>query len=207
MYMKTFLIIDDHSIVRTGLTVLLKGFYSDCRVYEAGDGATAIEQLKQHAFNLIIMDIQIPETNSFDLLEYINVKYPLANVLVFSMSAEAIYGARFIKAGAKGYLSKHASIEEVKEAIETVSQGKKYLSASLLDSLLTSKTQNPFDSLSSREFEIANLLLSGATVSEISNLLSVQPTTVATHKARIFEKLKISSLLQLKEMAEIYNVK
>jgi len=73
--------------------------------------------------------------------------------------------------------------------------------------LLTSKTQNPFDSLSSREFEIANLLLSGATVSEISNLLSVQPTTVATHKARIFEKLKISSLLQLKEMAEIYNVK
>ncbi len=204
--MKKFLIIDDHTIVRAGLTVLLKDFYPKAVIFEASEGTTALEILKKTSFDLVIMDIKMPETDTVNLLQYITIRHPQTNVLIFSMSPENLYGKRFFQAGAKGYISKEASLEEVGKAIETVLQGKKYVSQELLQEFLeTDKLKNPFDQLSAREFEIAHLLITDSSVSQIASLLSIQPTTVATYKARIFEKLKVTSILQLKELADLYH--
>jgi two-component system, NarL family, invasion response regulator UvrY len=207
--MNTFLIVDDHEIVRRGLKLLIADFYPDAQIYEAYDGDSTVAQLKKNNFTLVILDIQMPNTNSLGLLEYILTRFPKTKVLIFSMSSEMLYGKRFIKAGAKGYLSKEASVEEVKKAIETILRGHRYMSDALLDAFVGSATEepqaNPFTQLSDREFEITSLLLAGHSVSEIAAQLHLQPSTVGTYKARIFEKLKVANLLELRELANLYH--
>jgi two-component system, NarL family, invasion response regulator UvrY len=206
---KSFLLIDDHEIIRRGLNMLIMDFYPDAHVLEAHDGDSAIELLKKNSFDLIMFDVQMPNTNSFGLFEYIMNFYPQANVLVFSMGSEMLYGRRFIIAGAKGYLSKNASIDEVRKAIDSVLSGHKYISENLIDAFIgepkKSHRGNPFSQLSDREFEITSLILSGLSVSEIGQQLHIQPSTVGTYKTRIFEKLNVSNVIQLKELASLYN--
>jgi two-component system, NarL family, invasion response regulator UvrY len=207
--MKSFLIVDDHEIVRKGLKLLINDFYMNARITEASDGSEAVKNLKSDTFDVVVLDIQMPKTNSFELLDYIVKSYPRTKVLIFSMGSETLYGKRVIRAGAKGFLSKESSMSEVQNAIETVLNGKKYLSAKLLESLIdevsTDNDPNPFSKLSTREFEIATFLLAGLSVSEIGDRTRLQTSTVGTYKARIFEKLNISNLLELKELSVIYN--
>jgi len=207
---KRFLLVDDHSVVRSGVKILLSGIFNSSETDEAGDGETAINLLKQYSYDLIILDIQIPKTDSLGLMEYIRIKYPDTKVLIFSMSAENIYAKRFLKAGAKGFVSKDASIDEISKAINQVLEDKIYISPALIetltDDLFAKQNDNPFDKLSRREFEIASLLLSGQTISNISDSLNIQLSTVGTHKARLFEKLNVTNLLELKELANTYNL-
>ncbi len=208
--MKKFLLVDDHNVVRSGIKGLLLELYKPSEISEASDGDTAIEILKHNQFDMIMMDIQMPKTDTLGLMEYIHIKYPDAKVLVFSMSAEAIYAKRFLKAGAKGFLSKDAPLDEIKKAISLVLNGRKYISESLASSLaeesISDTPSNPFNQLSPREFEIVSLLLSGQTISEISKLLNLQVSTIGTHKARLFDKLHVTNLLELKEIANSYNL-
>ena len=203
--MSTFLIADDHEIVRQGLKLLIADFYPGAQIVEAHDGDSTLAQLKQTKCTLVVLDIQMPNTNSLDLVEYIIAFHPDTKILIFSMSSETLYGKRFIKAGAHGYLSKDASVDEVKKAIETVLNGRRYMSADLMDTFVGEEQQNPFITLSDREFEIAKLLLTGLSINEIASQIHLQPSTVGTYKARIFEKLHITNILQLKEMAALYN--
>jgi two-component system invasion response regulator UvrY len=115
--MKKFLIVDDHDVVRSGIKGLLLELFKPSEIAEARDGESATENLKHNQYDLIMMDIQMPKTDTLGLMEYIHIKYPDAKVLVFSMSAESIYAKRFLKAGAKGFLSKDAPLEEIKKAI------------------------------------------------------------------------------------------
>lgn len=208
--MKKFLLVDDHVVVRSGINGLLSEIYKPCEVFEAYNTETATEKLKERSYDLIMMDIQMPNSDSLGLMEYIHVKYPDAKVLIFSMSAENIYAKRFFKAGAKGFLSKDSSLEEIKKAINLVLNNRKYISETLAEALADGSFHdspaNPFDKLSHREFEIASLLLAGSTVSEISKTLSLQTSTVGTHKARIFEKLGIENILDLKELATSFKI-
>src|SRR5690242_10424914 len=203
--MNTFLIADDHEIVRQGLKLLIADFYPGAQIVEAFNGDTTMAKLKQHKCTIVILDVQMPNTNSLDLVEYITAFHPETKILIFSMSSETLYGKRFIKAGAQGYLSKDASVEEVKKAIETVLSGRRYISANLMDAFVEEEQNNPFTTLSDREFEIAKLLLTGLSINEIANQIHLQPSTVGTYKARIFEKLHVSNILQLKELAALYN--
>ena len=206
--MNTILIVDDHDIVRTGLRYLLKDFFPTAQLLNAKDGKEAIVQLKKEKVNCVILDIQLPDTSSFELIEYIRLHHPAANVLVFSMSPENLYGTRFIKAGAMGYLSKEASVEEVKKAIETVLKGNRYMSPELMNSLVEEVSgkpaENPFSLLSNREFAITGLLLAGSPTTGIAHQLHLQPSTVTTYKSRIFTKLRVTNLIELKELASIY---
>jgi two-component system, NarL family, invasion response regulator UvrY len=206
--MKKFLLIDDHEVVRSGINGLLSAIYKPCEVDEASNTDMAAEKLKQHTYDLIMMDIQMPKSDSLGMMEYIHVRYPAARVLIFSMSSETIYAKRFLKAGAKGFLSKDASLDEIKKAINL--NNRRYVSDTLAESLAFSSVsntpENPFEKLSQREFEIASLLLSGQSVSEVSRSLNLQTSTVGTHKSRIFEKLGIDNILALKELATSYNL-
>ena len=204
-----FLVIDDHEIVRKGLQLFLTDFYPGSAVAEARTGDEAVDLLKKERFTLVILDLQIPNTNSFNILDFIKTQYPETRVLVFSMSPESLYGKRVIKAGADGYLPKESSVDDIRTAVDTLLKNKKYVSPRLVEILVeemnNEQLNNPFSKLSSREFEIATFLLSGMPVSEIADRVSLQPSTVGTYKSRIFQKLNVSNLIELKELANIYN--
>jgi len=205
--MKKFLLIDDHLVVRSGIKLLLTDMYKEVEISEAENGQSAMELLKEATYDLITMDVQMPNTDSFSLMEYVKKEYPKARVLMFSMSPESIYAIRFIKAGAKGFISKSAPLEEMKIAIEKVMNDKKYFSEEVLMELTegdAGSNGNLFDLLSAREFEIAQMLLNGKTITSIAADLSLGLSTVGTHKGRIFQKLKVSNLLELKELANSY---
>lgn len=208
--MKTFLLVDDHMVVRSGIKILLSDIYNPSEIHEASNGDLAVEKLKERAYDLIMLDIQMPNTDTLGLMEYIHITYPEARVLMFSMSAENIYAKRFMKAGAFGFISKESPLEEITRAINQVLNGKKYISESLAEKLaedsFSGKSGNPFNELSPREFEIVSLLLAGKTVTEISHTLNIQTSTVGTHKARLFEKLGVDNLITLKELATTYNL-
>lgn len=205
-----FLLIDDHVVVRSGLKLILSDLYKPCTIDEAEDGESAHIKLKLHDYDLVILDIKMPDTNTLMLMEYIHNAYPQLKVLVFSMNSESIYAKRFLTAGAKGFINKVAPLDEIVKAINLVLSGKKYISETLIESLAEqgnrSQKTNLFDTLSPREFEIANLLLAGNGISQIAHQLNLQVSTVGTHKARIFEKLKVGNLIELKELASSFNI-
>jgi two-component system, NarL family, invasion response regulator UvrY len=210
--MQKFLLIDDHVVVRSGIKLLLSNIYSGSEIHEAKDGDTAMAFAKENHYDFVMLDVQMPNTDSFVLMEYFKEHYPLLKVLVFSMNSENIYALRFIKAGAMGFISKEAPLDEIKKAIDQVINGKKYISEEMLFVLAEgtsggNNNANPFSTLSSREFEIVTMLLNGKTISVIAADLNLGISTVGTHKGRIFTKLKVTNLLELKELANSFNLK
>jgi two-component system, NarL family, invasion response regulator UvrY len=208
--MKKFLLIDDHEIVRSGLKNVLINYYQPCEVYESCSAATAVELLKKHSFTLAIMDVQMPDTNAIELMEFIKVNYPNIKTLVFSMSDEKIYSRRFLKAGAMGFVSKAAGVTELKKAVELALKNRRYVSdnlANLLaDKIQTKQTNNPFEKLSAREFDIATALMNGSSVGEIAATLQITVSTVGTYKSRLFDKLQIKNIIDLVELGRVYKM-
>ena len=208
--MKNILLVDDHMVIRTGLKALLNDYYVQLSIMEAENEAQTLQSLKQHKIDLLIMDLQIPNTDVIGLIEMISIKYPRCYILVFSMLPEKIYARRVLSAGASGYLPKDSSPEEMKKAFDHALAEKKYLSPQLTELLSQEARQalpgNPFDRLSHREFLIVNLLLGGASITRIAERLNIKPSTVGTYKSRIFEKLSVKTIFELKEMAVLYDL-
>jgi two-component system invasion response regulator UvrY len=209
--MPDILLVDDHSIVRTGLKLLINDFLSHTHIDEANDGESALQKVKQMNYDLVIMDVNMPETDSFGTLQAILTIKPGTKVIMFSMNAEEVYAKRYLKMGAKGYLRKDAANDEIEKAIDTVLNGKSYISHSLTQKLLSdfqlkNETGNPFDKLSPREFEIVQHLAQGDSITEISKKLNVHTSTVGTHKARIFEKLGVHNVIELTNLAKAHDV-
>ena len=209
--MKKFLLIDDHAIVRSGIKFWLSAEYNPSEIDEAENGKEAFQKIEDTDYDLLLLDIHMPETNSFELLKSILNTKPDSKVLIFSMNSESMYAKRFIKAGAMGFVSKDWPIEELKKAVDLILNNKKYFSNAFIESALDEKigkeNNNPFSNLSDREFEITNLLLEGKGVGEISSFLNIKNSTTGTYKARIFEKLNVQNVLQLNELAVLYDIK
>lgn len=209
---KRFLLIDDHEIVRSGVNNVLSVLYKPVEIFEAIDGDNAIDILKKHCFDLVLLDIQMPNTDSFGLLEYINIKFPDTKVLIFSMNAENVFAKRFLKAGAKGFVSKDSPLDELTKAIDLALNNKRYISAKLQNQLAdelasAENTVNPFDKLLPKEFEITSLFISGENIAGISKILNVNTTTIGHYKNKIFKKLNISSLLELQALYNSHHKK
>lgn len=208
--MKRFLVIDDHAIVRSGIKFWLAAEYDPAEIHEAENGKQATEKVENNDYDLLLLDILLPQTNSFDLLKSILTSKPDSKVLIFSMNSESMYAKRFLQAGAVGFISKDAPIEEFKKAVDITLNNKKYFSDQFIEGILTEKrngdTNNPFLKLSEREFEITSFLLEGKSVGEISILLNIHNSTTGTYKARIFEKLNIENVFQLNKLATLYDV-
>jgi two-component system invasion response regulator UvrY len=208
--MYNILIIDDHSIVRTGIKLLLKE-HLDATADEASDGKIAIKKFKENNYHLLILDINIPDTDCGLLLSSILTINPETKVLIFSMNEEDLFARHYFKLGAKGFLSKRSTDEEIVSAIKQVLKGKLFVSTKLAETLGSdlangNKNSNPFETLSERELAVANHLLKGNSILGISQIMNLHPSTVGTYKTRIFEKLSIKSLIDLTELARIYNV-
>ena len=151
----------------------------------------------------------MPNTDTFGLLEYITIKFPKIKVLMYSMSAERIFAKRFLKAGAKGFISKDAPLDEVKTAIELVLSNKRYISEQLqnqlADELASDESINPFDKLNPKEFEIVTLFLADEQVAEVSKILNIKSSTVGLYKNKIFQKLGVKSFSTLQTLYNEYH--
>jgi two-component system invasion response regulator UvrY len=205
---KRFLLADDHTLIRSALNSLLKDTYANAIIEESVDGTDIVEKLMVTGYDLIITDFQMPNCETLWLINYIHITYPAIPVLIYSMSDENIYALRVIKAGAKGFVSKESPMEEIKKAIDLALNGKTYLSQAIAEAVSVQefkKSATPFAILSSRELQVAVLLLAGNTGNKISKILGIGNSTVGTHKGNIYQKLKVSNLLELKELSVIYH--
>lgn len=205
---KRFLLVDDHTLIRSALNLLINETYTHAVIHESADGTDIIEKITGAGYDLIIMDIQMPHCETLWFINYIHVNYPAIPVLVYSMTDENIYALRVLKAGAKGFVSKESSKEELKKAIDLALNGKIYLSqamAEIVSQQTFKKTDTPFTVLSPREFQIAVLLLAGNAVGVIAKTLGIGNSTVSTHKGKIYLKLKVSDLLEMKKLSDVYH--
>jgi two-component system, NarL family, invasion response regulator UvrY len=208
--MTTILHTHNYPLMRSTIKTLIKGCVPHARVDEAHDGDSTLEKLAQNDYDLILMGISLPGTDSFTLISDILLAKPSIKILIFSRHAEAVYAKKYLQLGAMGYLMKDASIIEIGKAINMVLSGKRYISDALTDifqeDALTGNPNNPFDRLSRRESEVVQHLFKGETLSYISKLLHLQASTVGTMKSRIFEKLQCTNLISLNLLADVNNV-
>lgn len=206
---KHVLIVDDHAVMRTGVKQIFADLGYGLAIHESGDGDSMLEHFRQKNIDLLVMDIHLPNTDSIRMVELVSIRYPGTYILVFSMLPEHIYGRRMLKAGARGYLPKLSTIEEIRSAFELALKRKSYLPPNLSDLLDKESVEegnpDPFAQLSDREFEIVNLLLSGCSVNGMAQRLNLKHSTVGTYKARIFDKLQVRSIFELKDLATLYN--
>ena len=205
------LLADDHAIIRAGLKTYIQNIIPHSEIEEAHDGDSTFEKIKHNNYALIILDINMPATDSFGLVSNILAVKPESKILMFSMNSEEIFAKKYLNLGALGYLNKDASADEIKQAINNVMSNKRYISSSLTQTLTDNalgkkaNNQNPFDLLSSRELEIVRHLMKGESVSQIGTYLNLHTSTVGTHKARIFEKLNCKNVIGINELARLHN--
>jgi DNA-binding NarL/FixJ family response regulator len=195
------LIVDDHAIVRQGLRRILEEAKGLNVGGEAANGVEALKMLRAEKFDVVLLDISMPEKNGIDTLKVIMERDKSARVLILSMYPEDQYAVRLMKAGASGYLTKETAPEQLVEAIHNVVAGKKHISQSLAELLLQEcgldSGKPPHKNLSDREYQVLRMIGSGKQVSEIAELLSLSVKTVSTYRAHILEKMKLKNNAEL----------
>jgi two-component system invasion response regulator UvrY len=204
--MLRILIADDHALVRKGLKQILLEEYPSAIVEEVNDGEGVIKKSISHEWDIIISDLSMPGRGGLDVLKQVKQNLPKLPVLILSIHPEEQYAIRVLKAGAAGYLSKDAANEELVVAVQRVLQGRKYISPSVAEKIAEylgngSSGKAPYEFLSNREFDVFIRLVSGKTVSEIADQLSLSATTVSTYRSRILEKMNMRTNAELTRYA------
>jgi two-component system, NarL family, invasion response regulator UvrY len=195
------LIVDDHDVVRVGFRQILTE-HSRFRVTgEANCAKQAFELLRKETFDIVLLDLSLPDGSGVDILRKIRERYPDTKVLMLSGFAEEQYGVNMLRAGAAGFLSKTCTSEQLTSAIETIAIGRRYISPKLAEILaegLNAPTDKPVhEQLSEREFQIFCRLSEGKTVSEIAESLFISVKTVSTYRARLLEKMGLKTNSEL----------
>ena len=191
------LIADDHAIVRAGLKQFIAD-HADMEVAgEAATGAEAIAAIRSQEFDVVLLDISMPDKNGIDTLKTIKHVRPELPVLMLSAYAEDQYAVNLLRAGAAGYLNKEAASSQLVGAIRTVVLGRKFVSPSLAQILadgVSGDADRPLHAeLSQREFQIFCKLAAGAAVSKIADELNLSVKTVSTYRTRVLEKMAMKS--------------
>ena len=198
---KEILIVDDHLVVRTGVSIILEEKIKHISIATTDNFSDTIKLLKQKEFDLIILDINIPGGRNTLMIEEIKNIRPDVKILIFSVYEEDTHACPYIIAGANGYLNKLSDKKMLTNAVETILKTGNYLTPDIIKELVKASTNkvsiNPLDKLSKREKEISELLVHGDGNIEIANKLNIQLTTVSTHKNKIFSKLNIRNIVEL----------
>lgn len=191
------LIADDHAIVRAGLKQFIADEKDMVVAGEAADGMETLTFVRNQECDVVLLDISMPGKNGIDTLRQLKRSRPELPVLILSAYSEQQFAVSLLRAGASGYINKESASEQLVAAIRTVVKGGKYVSpsvAQVLVSDLSSKGDRPLHStLSKREFQIFYRLAAGASVSKIAEELFLSVKTVSTYRARILEKMQMSS--------------
>jgi two-component system, NarL family, invasion response regulator UvrY len=195
--MTKILVVDDHAVVRDGVKRMFDEQPGTVTFGEASTPHEAIKLVSEQDWDIVVLDLALGERSGLEVLQELKKLRPKLPVLILSMYAEAQYARRAFKAGASGYITKDCARAELVGAITTVLHGRKYVSptfAELLISDLERGTAQPLhETLSTREFEVMCLIASGKTVSEIANILALSDKTISTYRARILEKMAMKT--------------
>jgi two-component system, NarL family, invasion response regulator UvrY len=195
------LIADDHAILRRGLKKILQHALPDAICGEAQDAREVMEHVRAGPWDLLILDITMPGRSGLDVLRDVKTLRPDLPVLILSMHPEDQYAKRVLRAGASGYMNKESAPEELLKAVAKVLGGGSYVSPRLAESLARDLTRHPDRSpheiLSDREFEVLRRLGSGRTVAQIADDLNLSATTVSTYRARLLDKMRMTTTAEL----------
>ncbi len=186
------LICDDHTIIREGLRQILQKLPDVVNIKEAGSAKEAFVQLNEETFDIVLLDITLPDKNGLDTLQSIKAKYPSVKVLIVSMHPYEQYAIRALKLGASGYLRKDTSPNELLSAIRKIANGGIYVSESLAENMamqLNNGNLLKHEILSNREFEIMLRLSNGTSLQEIGDELFISNKTVSTYRSRLMKKM------------------
>ena len=207
--MLNILIADAHEIVRVGTTLLVKEIFSTAIVEQTDDFNKALQLLDKKKYDLLILDVNIPGGDTFDMIGLARLRQKDVPILVFSSYDEQLYSLRFLEEGANGYISKNASSHMIKKAIKTVLDKKDYVSNEVQEQLLNifkdkkGKQSSELALLSNREIEIVRLLIRGVGTKETGQILNLRKNTISTYKARIFKKLQVNNVIELADKIKL----
>lgn len=197
-------VVDDHDLVRMGLVRLLDDVTGIEVIAEARSGEEAIKLAKELEPDVIMMDVRMPGMGGIEATRKIHRAFPDIRIIAVTACGDDPFPSRLLQAGASGYLTKGASTDEMVLAVKTVSAGQKYLAPNVAQKLALQSVGeggSPFSELSDREMQIATMICSCKKVQEISDKLCLSPKTVNTYRYRIFDKLSVSSDVELTHLA------
>lgn len=202
--MRNVLVVDDHPLYVQGLQQILNQLDSTLQVTSSFTGVDALQQVKKSKYDLVMLDISLPDKNGLDVLKQIRQAQPNVPVLILSIHAEEQYAMRVLKAGASGYLTKDSGCDEVKSAVQKIIDGGRVIGPKLAEKLAVNSTaqlDTPHETLSDREMQVLCMIASGKGVKDIGEELALSVKTVSTYRARILEKLGKSNNAELIQFA------
>ncbi len=195
------LIIDDHIIFREGLRLILKTSGVIMNIVEAGNGNEALKKFIKGKYDLVILDISLPDISGLELLKQFRRTDDKARILILSMHPEEHFALRSIKSGAYGYLTKDASVEEILKSVNRILSGKKYISEKIAEQIALKidfeRMPMLHELLSDREFEIMLYIAKGTSLNDISQKLFISDKTVGTYRSRIMDKMNMQRNAEL----------
>jgi two-component system, NarL family, invasion response regulator UvrY len=195
------LIVDDHAVVRAGFRQLLETTDDLEATGEAGTAAAALSQAATGKYDVVLLDISLPDAGVLETVSALRRKHPDLPILVVSMHAEEQYAVNLLRAGVSGFFPKAGEAKDMLQAIRTIAAGKKYISSTLAQALAmeaSGGTPEPVHrQLSTREFQIFVQLAAGKTVTDIGDELCLSVKTVSTYRTRILEKMNLTRNAEL----------
>jgi two-component system invasion response regulator UvrY len=200
-------IADDHALVREGMRRMLSGSRQIDVIGEAANGAEAVELVTEKEPDVLLLDITMPVKDGIQATEEIVELQKKTRILILSMHADEQYALRTLRAGANGFISKGARLEELLKAIKQVHRGERYLPEQMSESLGERSIEDKIDEkslvemLSPREYQVMSYLAQGMTGREIADVLAISPKTVDTHRGHLLKKLRLRNNSDLTRFA------
>ncbi len=200
------LVVDDHDLVRTGITRMLADIEGLQVIGQADSGEESLKKTRELKPDVVLMDVKMPGIGGLEATRKLLRSYPDLKVIAVTACEDDLFPTRLLQAGAAGYLTKGAALEEMVQAIRMAFAGQRYISSQIAQQLALKSFQpnnsgSPFDSLSEREIQIALMIANCHKVQAISDKLCLSPKTVNTYRYRIYEKLSINSDVELALLA------
>ena len=196
------LLVDDHEVVRQGLRQIMAGSSDMAVTGEAATGREALDEAFKDDYDVVILDISLPDISGFEVLRGLKEQKLAIAVLMLSVHPESRYAMRALKMGASGYLTKRSSSDELTMAVRKIATGGKYVTSSLAEKLASylegDFAETPLvDTLSDQEQQVLRLLVSGKTIKQIAAEMFISPKTVYTYNRRLLQKLNLQSNVEL----------
>jgi len=204
------MLVDDHDLVRTGIKRLLEDQPDINIVGEATSGEQALELVTEKDPDVVLMDINMPGIGGLEATRKLLQRKPKLKIIMVTMHEDDMFAQRLLKAGAMGYLTKGAKVDEILQALQAVMANQRYLCPSIAQQIALSQMaeeeSSPFESLSERELQVLLMMMDGQSISVISEKLCLSPKTVSTYRTRLYAKLGVQNDIELARLALQFGV-
>lgn len=204
------MLVDDHPVVRRGVRDILAEAFPDAEIHEVGSGAEATALVGSQRWDVVILDLTLPDGSGLDVLKEIRQSQSRLPVLILSMHAAEHFARRAIAAGASGYLTKDTADAELVTAVTRLLRGGKYFGPEVLERVVLGihpdRAGLPHERLSDREYQVMRMIGAGKTVSQIAETLGLSVKTVSTYRARVLEKMEMRTNAELTHYVVRHNL-